>query len=179
MAASQVKRTTVEPAVGAVSRGPPTDRIKCERVLAFIFLDASSSASCGMFLKRWVEAFATDSNVLASTAIPLGSAKAAKVRVIMHEVNPPHFFMFSRIRKLMWYSNFRARPTQSTACLRVTLFSALQTFRFSRRACRQLLKIVLRQRRAKTLVTNTFRLTSGIMAHAQAKPFAVNSHRWR
>ena len=37
-------------------------------------------------VKRWTEAFATDSNVLASTSISLGSARASKVRVIMHEV---------------------------------------------------------------------------------------------
>ena len=37
-------------------------------------------------MKRWTEAFATDSNVLAATSISLGSAKASKVRVIMHEV---------------------------------------------------------------------------------------------
>merc|ERR1711879_1084376 len=36
---------------------------------------------------RWTEAFATDSNVLATTSISLGSAKASKVRVIMHEAH--------------------------------------------------------------------------------------------
>jgi hypothetical protein len=35
---------------------------------------------------KWTEVFATDSNILASTQVSLGSVLAAKVRVVMHEV---------------------------------------------------------------------------------------------
>ena len=35
---------------------------------------------------KWVEVFATDSNVLASTQVSLGAVPASKVRVVMHEV---------------------------------------------------------------------------------------------
>ena len=34
---------------------------------------------------KWSEVFATDSNVLSSTTIALGSASASKVRIVMHE----------------------------------------------------------------------------------------------
>ena len=36
---------------------------------------------------KWTEVFATDSNLLASTQVFLGSVMATKVRVIMHEVH--------------------------------------------------------------------------------------------
>lgn len=36
---------------------------------------------------KWVEVFATDSNVLASTQVSLGAVTASKVRVVMHEVS--------------------------------------------------------------------------------------------
>ena len=35
---------------------------------------------------KWSEVYATDSNVLSSSSIALGSTPAAKVRVVMHEV---------------------------------------------------------------------------------------------
>ena len=35
---------------------------------------------------KWMEVFATDSNVLTTTTIPLGSVYATKARVVMHEV---------------------------------------------------------------------------------------------
>jgi hypothetical protein len=35
---------------------------------------------------KWSEVFATDSNVLSSTTIPLGAVAATKARVVMHEV---------------------------------------------------------------------------------------------
>ena len=35
---------------------------------------------------KWVEVYATDSNVLASTEVSLGAVTASKVRVVMHEV---------------------------------------------------------------------------------------------
>lgn len=35
---------------------------------------------------KWVEVFATDSNVLASTQVSLGAVTASKVKVVMHEV---------------------------------------------------------------------------------------------
>ena len=34
---------------------------------------------------KWSEVYATDSNVLSSTTIALGSASASKVRIVMHE----------------------------------------------------------------------------------------------
>ena len=54
-----------------------------------------------VFEERWVEAYATDSNVLTSTAISLGSTKAAKVRVIMHEVTYPNFSITSRLETFL------------------------------------------------------------------------------
>jgi len=36
---------------------------------------------------KWTEAFATNSNVLMSTTLPMGSAHAAKIRVVMHETH--------------------------------------------------------------------------------------------
>jgi hypothetical protein len=36
---------------------------------------------------KWIEVYATDSNVLRSTSIPLGFAPAAMVRVVMHEAS--------------------------------------------------------------------------------------------
>lgn len=35
---------------------------------------------------KWSEVYATDSNILSSSSIALGSAPAAKVKVVMHEV---------------------------------------------------------------------------------------------
>ena len=35
---------------------------------------------------KWAEVYATDSNILASTHVSLGSVSASKVRVVMHEV---------------------------------------------------------------------------------------------
>ena len=34
---------------------------------------------------KWSEVYATDSNVLSSSSIALGSASASKVRIVMHE----------------------------------------------------------------------------------------------
>lgn len=39
---------------------------------------------------KWVEVYATDSNVLASTQVSLGAVTASKVRVIMHEAHALH-----------------------------------------------------------------------------------------
>lgn len=39
---------------------------------------------------KWVEVFATDSNVLASTQVSLGAVPASKVRVVMHEAHALH-----------------------------------------------------------------------------------------
>ena len=36
---------------------------------------------------KWTEAFATDSNVLATTSLPLGLASASQLRIVMHEAN--------------------------------------------------------------------------------------------
>jgi len=36
---------------------------------------------------KWTEAFATDSNVLASTSLPLGLAAASQLRIVMHEAH--------------------------------------------------------------------------------------------
>ena len=36
---------------------------------------------------KWSEVYATDSNVLTSTSVPLGSLTASKVRVVMHEAS--------------------------------------------------------------------------------------------
>jgi hypothetical protein len=36
---------------------------------------------------KWSEVFATDSNVLSSTRIALGSTSATKLRVVMHEAH--------------------------------------------------------------------------------------------
>ena len=35
---------------------------------------------------KWQEVFATDSNVLGTTSIPVGFVRATKARVVMHEV---------------------------------------------------------------------------------------------
>ena len=40
---------------------------------------------------KWTEVFATDSNILASTKISLGSVAASKARVVMHEARNAHF----------------------------------------------------------------------------------------
>ena len=34
---------------------------------------------------KWAETFATDSNVLASTSLPLGLVPASQLRIVMHE----------------------------------------------------------------------------------------------
>ena len=39
---------------------------------------------------KWTEVFATDSNILASTKISLGSVAASKARVVMHEARNTH-----------------------------------------------------------------------------------------
>lgn len=39
---------------------------------------------------KWVEVFATDSNVLASTQVSLGAVTASKVKVVMHEAHALH-----------------------------------------------------------------------------------------
>ena len=36
---------------------------------------------------HWTEAFATDSNVLATTSLPLGLASASQLRLVMHEAD--------------------------------------------------------------------------------------------
>ena len=36
---------------------------------------------------KWTEAFATDSNVLATTSLPLGLASASQLRLVMHEAD--------------------------------------------------------------------------------------------
>ena len=35
---------------------------------------------------KWPEVFATDSNVVTATSVPLSFASATKVRIVMHEV---------------------------------------------------------------------------------------------
>ena len=42
---------------------------------------------------KWTEAFATDSNVLASTSLPLGLAAASQLRIVMHEADQCHTCM--------------------------------------------------------------------------------------
>ena len=44
---------------------------------------------------KWTEVFATDSNILASTKIALGSVAASKVRVVMHEASDTNLYIFA------------------------------------------------------------------------------------
>ena len=45
---------------------------------------------------KWSEVFATDSNVLSTTSIPLGAVPASKVRIVMHEVLARVVFLLRR-----------------------------------------------------------------------------------
>ena len=58
--------------------------------LAWEFPAKSFAVSVSSDGVKWTEVFATDSNLLASTQVFLGSVTATKVRVIMHEVHSLH-----------------------------------------------------------------------------------------
>ena len=55
--------------------------------LAWEFPAKSFAVSVSSDGVKWTEVYATDSNLLASTQVLLGSVMATKVRVIMHEVH--------------------------------------------------------------------------------------------
>lgn len=62
---------------------------------------------------KWTEVFATDSNILASTKISLGSVAASKARVVMHEARNAnvyihaHAIMLSSIQAHALYGVFQ------------------------------------------------------------------------
>ena len=59
----------------------------------------------------WTEIFATDSNVLASTSLPLGLARASQLRIVMHEACL--FVYVSQCRVI--FSPYYDRPMHSMA----------------------------------------------------------------
>jgi len=99
---------------------------------------------------KWSEVYATDSNVLTSTSVPLGSITASKVRVVMHEAS---VFLYAVVGLTSDRLTFRRQQRHS----RVTVFMASDCCPCTRSDYKLLSKTVLPQRKAMMLGTSISR----------------------
>lgn len=122
---------------------------------------------------KWSEVYATDSNVLSSTHVALGSISAWKVRVVMHEAR-----CLGNVVHVHAYADRYACRRQPRLS-RVTVSTASKCCLCMLPACKPLWKIALLRQKAPMLVISILKHTWVSLLHVRAKPCAVSCHHWR
>jgi hypothetical protein len=133
----------------------------------------AKSFSVGVTLDgvKWSEVFATDSNILSSTRIALGSMSATKLRVVMHEAR----WLVSVLSCLLLLFVFQ----RQVRLFRGRLCMGYRRCLWGHTDCKALWPIAQQQAKAATPVTNILKAMLGSSRHARAKHCEVSFQLWR
>ena len=119
---------------------------------------------------KWSEVFATDSNILSSTRIALGSISATKLRVVMHEACG-----FASVQCLLLVCASR----RQVHLFRGRLCMGYRRCLWGHTDCKALLLIAQQQAKAATPVTNISKPSWGSSRLDPAKHCEVSFQLWR